>query len=41
MQGLMQERPLSLPLVLRRVERYFGHKRVVTGRADGETGDLG
>src|SRR3954471_11658445 len=37
MQGLMQERPLSLPLVLRRVERYFGHKRVVTGRADGET----
>jgi acyl-CoA synthetase (AMP-forming)/AMP-acid ligase II len=37
MQGLMQERPLSLPLVLRRVERHFGHKRVVTGRADGET----
>lgn len=36
MHGLMQERPLSLPLVFRRVERYFGHKRVVTGRADGE-----
>ncbi|WP_285692500.1 long-chain fatty acid--CoA ligase [Actinomadura sp. NBRC 104412] len=34
----MQERALALPLVLRRVERYFGHKRVVTRRAaDDET----
>ena len=36
MHGLMQQRPLSLPLVLRRVESYFGHKRVVTGRVNGE-----
>lgn len=36
MHGLMQGRPLSLPLVLRRVESYFGHKRVVTGLANGE-----
>jgi len=37
MHGLMQERSLALPLVFRRVERYFGHKRVVTRRVDGET----
>ncbi|MEU8401590.1 long-chain fatty acid--CoA ligase [Nonomuraea sp. NPDC048892] len=33
----MQEHALALPLIFRRVERYFGHKRVVTGRVDGET----
>ncbi|WP_219460810.1 long-chain fatty acid--CoA ligase [Nonomuraea rhizosphaerae] len=37
MYGLMQEHALALPLVLRRVERYFGHKRVVTGRVGGES----
>ncbi|WP_372506629.1 AMP-binding protein [Actinomadura madurae] len=37
MHGLMQERSLALPLVFRRVERYFGHKRVVSGHAVGET----
>jgi fatty-acyl-CoA synthase len=37
MHGLMQERSLALPLVFRRVERYFGHKRVVTRRVEGET----
>lgn len=37
MHGLMQERSLALPLVFRRVERYFGHKRVVSGHAAGET----
>ncbi|MFI7450018.1 long-chain fatty acid--CoA ligase [Nonomuraea sp. NPDC049714] len=33
----MQEHALALPLVFRRVEQYFGHKRVVTGRVDGES----
>ncbi|MEV5895044.1 long-chain fatty acid--CoA ligase [Nonomuraea fuscirosea] len=33
----MQEHALTLPLILRRVERTFGHKRVVTGRVGGET----
>lgn len=37
MHGLMQEHALTLPLILRRVERNFGHKRVVTGRVGGET----
>jgi fatty-acyl-CoA synthase len=37
MLGLMQDRPLSLPHVFRRLERYFGHKTVVSGRVDGET----
>jgi acyl-CoA synthetase (AMP-forming)/AMP-acid ligase II len=32
----MQDRPLSLPHVFRRAERYFGHKSVVSGRLDGE-----
>ncbi|PKW00103.1 fatty-acyl-CoA synthase [Amycolatopsis echigonensis] len=36
MLGLMQDRPLSLPHVFRRVERYFGHKTVVSGRVGGE-----
>ncbi|UJW30338.1 long-chain fatty acid--CoA ligase [Saccharothrix sp. AJ9571] len=33
----MQDRPLSLPHLFRRAERYFGHKTVVSGRIDGET----
>ncbi|WP_229874386.1 long-chain fatty acid--CoA ligase [Amycolatopsis deserti] len=33
----MQDRPLSLPHVFRRVERQFGHKTVVSGRVGGET----
>ncbi len=37
MLGLMQDRPLSLPHVFRRVERLFGHKTVVSGRVGGET----
>ncbi|GAB2845027.1 long-chain-fatty-acid--CoA ligase [Actinoallomurus bryophytorum] len=37
MLGLMQDRPLSLPHVFRRVERYFRHKTVVSGRVGGET----
>jgi fatty-acyl-CoA synthase len=37
MLGLMQDRPLSLPHVFRRAERYFGHKTVVSGRVSGET----
>ena len=37
MLGLMQDRPLSLPHVLRRVERQFGHKTVVSGHVGGET----
>lgn len=37
MQGLMQDRPLALPHVFHRAERLFGHKTMVTARADGET----
>ena len=37
MLGLMQDRPLSLPHVFRRVESYFGHKKVVSGRVGGES----
>ncbi|HEU5157443.1 MAG TPA: long-chain fatty acid--CoA ligase [Streptosporangiaceae bacterium] len=36
MLGLMQDRPLALPHVFGRVERYFGHKSVVSGRVGGE-----
>jgi fatty-acyl-CoA synthase len=35
--GLMQDRPLSLPHVFRRLERHFGHKTVVSGVVGGET----
>jgi fatty-acyl-CoA synthase len=34
MKGLMQDRPLTIPLLLERAETEFGHKRIVTG---GET----
>ena len=31
MRGLMQDRPLTVPTLLSRVETTFGHKRIVTG----------
>jgi len=31
MRGLMQDRPLTIPSLLSRVETNFGHKRVITG----------
>ncbi|MET0522618.1 MAG: long-chain fatty acid--CoA ligase [Jiangellaceae bacterium] len=33
MRGLMQDRPLTVPTLLSRVETNFGHKRIVTGGA--------
>ena len=36
MLGLMQDRPLALPHVFHRAERYFAHKSIVTATADGE-----
>lgn len=30
MRGLMQDRPLDVSLLMRRVERLFGHKRIIT-----------
>ncbi len=36
MNGLMQDRPLSVTGLLRRVEQLFGHKRVITATAHGE-----
>lgn len=35
MLGLMQDRPLTLPHLLHRAERYFGHKEIATAGADG------
>ena len=32
MLGLMQDRPLALPHVFHRAERYFGHKSIITAR---------
>ncbi len=37
MLGLMQDRPLVLPHVFHRAERFFGAKRLVTVTATGET----
>src|SRR5690348_9578548 len=37
MRGLMQDVPLALAPVLRRVERQFGHKTVTSASVDGET----
>lgn len=34
MNGLMMDTPLSIPLLLRRTETLFGHKTLVTRRAD-------
>ena len=36
MRGLMQDRPLDVATLTRRVERLFGHKRVITATARGE-----
>jgi fatty-acyl-CoA synthase len=36
MRGLMQDRPLDVSLLMRRVEQLFGHKRIVTATANGE-----
>ncbi|UQU67783.1 long-chain fatty acid--CoA ligase [Couchioplanes caeruleus] len=36
MRGLMQQSPLTVPVLMRRVERLFGHKRVITATAAGE-----
>jgi fatty-acyl-CoA synthase len=36
MHGLMQDRPLDVSMLMRRVERLFAHKRVITATADGE-----
>jgi fatty-acyl-CoA synthase len=33
MRGLMQDRPLTIPSMLSRVETTFGHKRVISGGA--------
>ncbi|MGI9002504.1 MAG: long-chain fatty acid--CoA ligase, partial [Pseudonocardia sp.] len=33
----MQDRPLALPHVFHRAEQYFGHKRIITATAAGET----
>jgi fatty-acyl-CoA synthase len=35
MLGLMQDRPLALPHVFHRAERYFGHKEIVTAGVGG------
>jgi fatty-acyl-CoA synthase len=34
MRGLMQDRPLTIPTLLSRAEKNFGHKRIVTGGAE-------
>ncbi|HEY8478385.1 MAG TPA: AMP-binding protein, partial [Spirillospora sp.] len=36
MRGLMQDRPLDVSVFLRRIERLYAHKRVVTATVDGE-----
>ncbi|MFI5838291.1 long-chain fatty acid--CoA ligase [Catenuloplanes sp. NPDC051500] len=36
MRGLMQQSPLDVAGLMRRVERLFGHKRVITATATGE-----
>jgi fatty-acyl-CoA synthase len=36
MYGLMQDRPLDVTTLMRRVEGMFGHKRIVTASASGE-----
>src|SRR5690349_7111115 len=37
MRGLMQDVPLALPAILRRVERQFGHKTVTSASLVDET----
>lgn len=36
MHGMMQDRPLTISTLWRRLEKHFGHKRVLTGLVDGE-----
>jgi fatty-acyl-CoA synthase len=36
MRGLMQQSPLDVATLMRRVEQLFGHKRVITATATGE-----
>lgn len=36
MRGLMQDRPLDVAMLMRRVETMFGHKRIITATAAGE-----
>ena len=36
MLGLMQDRPLALPHVFHRAERYFAHKSIITATATDE-----
>ena len=37
MYGMMQDRPLTISMLWRRLEKQFGHKRVITGLVDGES----
>jgi fatty-acyl-CoA synthase len=37
MQGLMQDRPLDVLTLMRRVGQLFGHKKIITATASGET----
>ncbi|OLF07440.1 long-chain fatty acid--CoA ligase [Actinophytocola xanthii] len=37
MLGLMQDRPLSLPMLIGRVEQMFPHKRIISAAVAGET----
>ncbi|OJZ64112.1 long-chain fatty acid--CoA ligase [Mycobacterium paraffinicum] len=36
MHGMMQDRPLTISMLWRRLDKCFGHKRVITGLLDGE-----
>ncbi|KQY08931.1 long-chain fatty acid--CoA ligase [Mycobacterium sp. Root135] len=36
MHGMMQDSPLTISMLWRRLEKHFGHKRVITGLVDGE-----
>jgi fatty-acyl-CoA synthase len=36
MHGMMQDRPLTISMLWRRLDKCFGHKRVITGLVDGE-----
>jgi fatty-acyl-CoA synthase len=37
MRGMMQDTPLALPAILRRIERQFGHKTVTSASVNDET----
>lgn len=36
MQGMMQDRPLTISMLWRRLDKGFGHKRVISGLVEGE-----